>query len=86
MSKAIVTVTKKGQATIPKKMRVRHKIGKKALVVDTEQGFLVRAILDPSLKKGSLRSLFKTKTSKEIMNEIRREEFKREPKSSMQRT
>ena len=36
MSKAIVTVTKKGQATIPKKMRVRHKIGKKALVVDTE--------------------------------------------------
>ena len=40
MSEAIVTVTKKGQATIPKIMRDKHKIGRKAFVIDTEQGVL----------------------------------------------
>src|SRR5579863_2190253 len=37
MAQAVVTVTKKGQATIPKKMRERHGIGRKALVEDTEE-------------------------------------------------
>ena len=85
MSEAIVTVTKKGQATIPKKLRAKHKIGKKALVIDTKEGVLLRAIPDPSVEKGSLRSLFKTKTSHEIMKEIRQEEFKLEHKSSGRR-
>lgn len=61
MSNAIVTVTKKGQATIPKAMRDRHKIGRKALVVDTRDGVLVRPIPDPPMDKGSLKTLFKGK-------------------------
>ena len=82
MSEAIVTVTKKGQATIPRTMRDKHKIGRKALVIDTEQGVLLTSIPDPSMEKGSLKVLFKGMTSKEIMNEIRREEFTHEAKRS----
>jgi bifunctional DNA-binding transcriptional regulator/antitoxin component of YhaV-PrlF toxin-antitoxin module len=74
----VVTVTKKGQATIPKSMRERHKIGTKDLVVDTKQGVLVKPIPDPSMERGSLKNLFKGKTSKEIMTQIRREESKLE--------
>jgi bifunctional DNA-binding transcriptional regulator/antitoxin component of YhaV-PrlF toxin-antitoxin module len=32
---SIVTVTKKSQATIPKALRKKHRIGKKVLVIDT---------------------------------------------------
>ena len=85
MSQAVVTVTKKGQATIPRTMRETHKIGRKALVIDTERGVLFMSIPDPSMDKGSLKTLFKGKTSKEIMNEIRREEFTHESKSNRRR-
>ena len=85
MSETIVTVTKKGQATIPKKMRSKHKIGRKALVIDTEEGVLMKPIPDPSMEKGSLKSLFKGKTSKDIMNEIRQDEFRLEEKPSGRR-
>ena len=80
MSEAIVTVTKKGQATIPRIMRDKHRIGRKALVIDTEQGVLLTAIPDPSMEKGSLKALFKGKTSGDIMDEIRQEEFAHEAK------
>lgn len=82
MSQAIVTVTKKGQATIPRKMRDKHKIGRKALVIDTDKGVLVMPIPDPSMEKGSLKTLLKGRTSKEIMNEIRREESRYESRRS----
>jgi bifunctional DNA-binding transcriptional regulator/antitoxin component of YhaV-PrlF toxin-antitoxin module len=72
----IVTVTKKGQATIPKSMRERHKIGMKALVIDAKDGVLVRAIPDPSMERGSLKGLFGKKSSGDIMSEIRNEETK----------
>jgi len=78
MSEAIVTVTKKGQATIPNKMRERHGIGRKALVEDTEEGVLVRPLPNPSMERGSLKDLFKGKSSKEVMDEIRREDSARE--------
>jgi bifunctional DNA-binding transcriptional regulator/antitoxin component of YhaV-PrlF toxin-antitoxin module len=86
MSEAVVTVTKKGQATIPKGMRDRHKIGRKALVIDTDKGVLVRSIPDPSMEKGSLKTLFKGRTSKEIMSEIRQAELRHEAKRSGQQS
>jgi len=61
-------------------MRDRHKIGRKALVIDTDQGALVMPIPDPSMEKGSLKMLFKGRTSKDIMNEIRREKSNYESK------
>ena len=79
--KMVVTVTKKGQPTIPKAMRERHKIGRKTLVIDTQRGVLVKAIPDPSEERGSLKGLF-GKSSKEIMSEIRAEESELEAKDS----
>lgn len=74
----IVTVTKKGQATIPKKLREKHGIRRKVVVVDTEDGILLKPVQGPSAEKGSLRELFKDKTSKELVEEARQQEFKRE--------
>jgi bifunctional DNA-binding transcriptional regulator/antitoxin component of YhaV-PrlF toxin-antitoxin module len=42
----VVTVTKKGQATIPKSMRVKHRIGRKVLAVDVEQGVMLMSLPD----------------------------------------
>lgn len=80
MVETIVTVTKKGQATIPKELRDKHKIGKKALAVDTEEGVLLRPVPDPLMEKGSLKELFRGKTSRELIEEARSEEVKREKK------
>ena len=67
---AIVTVTKKGQATIPKKFRERHKIGKKVLAIDTKQGVLLRPIPSPLDEKGSVKKLFSA-TSRQLIREAR---------------
>lgn len=71
--RVVVSVTKKGQATIPKSMRERHGIGRKVLMVDTHLGVLVKAIPSPAKERGSLEGLF-NKTSEDIMTEIRAEE------------
>ncbi len=78
MVEIIVTVTKKGQATIPKQLRDKHKIGKKALAVDTKDGVLLRHIPDPAVDRGSLRSLFRGKTSLQLIEEARSDETKKE--------
>jgi bifunctional DNA-binding transcriptional regulator/antitoxin component of YhaV-PrlF toxin-antitoxin module len=85
MAEAVVTVTKKGQATIPKKMRERHSIGRKALVEDTEEGVLLKPLPSPSMERGSLRTLFKGRRSGEIMDEVRGEESMYEEKVSRRR-
>lgn len=78
MAETIVTVTKKGQATIPKKLREKHRIGKKVLAIDTKEGVLLKPVQDPRTEKGSLRELFKGKTSKQLVEEARTEEVKKE--------
>lgn len=80
MVDTVVTVTKKGQATIPKELRDKHKIGKKALAVDTKEGVLLKPVPDPLMEKGSLKKLFKGKTSRQLIEEARSEEAKREEK------
>lgn len=78
MVETIVTVTKKGQATIPKALREKHNIGKKVLVIDTQEGVLFKPVKDPAMEKGSLKELFGTKTSRQLVAEARAEEVKRE--------
>jgi len=73
-----VTVTKKGQATIPSKLRTKHKIGKKVLVIDTDAGVLLKPIADPVLEKGSLKELFAGAGSRQLIEEARSIEFRRE--------
>ncbi len=81
----VVTVTKKGQATIPKSMRVKHRIGSKVLAVDTQQGVMLMPLPDPAMEKGSLKKEFKGKSSKEIMDEIRSAELVQDNKKISRR-
>ena len=78
MPEAIVTVTKKGQATIPIRLRRKHKIGRKVLVVDTEAGVLLKPVPDPVEEKGSLRKLFEGRSSLDLIEEARAVEQQRE--------
>ena len=75
MDQEVVSVTKKGQATIPKSMRERHRLGRKVLAVDTQDGVMFKPLPDPAAEKGSLKDAFKGKSSKEIMSEVRKVEF-----------
>jgi bifunctional DNA-binding transcriptional regulator/antitoxin component of YhaV-PrlF toxin-antitoxin module len=80
MVETIVTVTKKGQATIPKELREKHKIVRKALAVDTKEGVLFKPLVDPLAEKGSLKKLFVGMTSNHLVREAREEEIKRQKK------
>lgn len=73
----IVSITKKGQATLPLKMRERHGLKRKALVIDTKDGLLIKPVPDPEEEMGSLKGLFK-KSAKELLKESRAEDIKRE--------
>jgi AbrB family looped-hinge helix DNA binding protein len=81
----IVTVTKKGQATIPKALRKKHRIGKKVLVIDTGEGVLIKPVQDPAMEKGSLKALFEGRTSRELVKEARLEEETKEEGQRAQR-
>ena len=80
MTETVVTVTSKGQATIPKKLRQKHGIERKAVVVDTKEGVLLKPIQGPAAEKGSLKKIFGGKTSKDIVEEARLEEARKEKK------
>ena len=74
----VVTVTKKGQATIPKKLRERHNIGKKVLVIDTAEGVLLRPVPSPTDEKGSIKKFFRGTTSGQMIREARSDEGRRD--------
>ena len=64
------TITKKGQITIPRKLRdeLNLKPGKKVFFVKSEDGVLIKPVVE---NVRSLRGILKTKvTSDEIQNEI----------------
>lgn len=74
MEHVVVTVTKKGQATIPKKFREQHGIRERALVINSKEGVLVKPVPDPLLEKGSLKNLFRGRTSRQLIEEARSKE------------
>jgi bifunctional DNA-binding transcriptional regulator/antitoxin component of YhaV-PrlF toxin-antitoxin module len=78
MNSKVVTVTRKGQATIPKAMRERHKIEEKALAVDVDEGVLLKPLPKPAQDRGSLRHLLRGRTARELLAENRSKDLKRE--------
>ncbi|MFQ6074933.1 MAG: AbrB/MazE/SpoVT family DNA-binding domain-containing protein [Candidatus Bathyarchaeia archaeon] len=76
----IVSVTKKGQATIPKDLREKFSIRDRVLVVETEEGVLFKPLPHPEDDFGSLRELFEGRTAMEILDEARRWDRMREKK------
>ena len=74
----IVSVTKKGQATIPKDLREKFKVGDKVLVVETDEGILFKPLPRPEDEFGSLKDLFEERSAREILDEARSRDLMRE--------
>jgi AbrB family looped-hinge helix DNA binding protein len=67
----VVSVTKKGQATIPKDLREKFKVGDKVLVVETDEGILFKPLPRPEDEFGSLKDLFEERSAREILDKAR---------------
>ena len=77
----VVCVTKKGQATIPKKLREKYGIKDRVSIEENEKGILLRPLPSPKNDFGSLKTVFKGKTSQELLKEARSEEFRKDRES-----
>jgi len=76
----VVSVTRKGQATIPKDLREKFGVGNRVLVVETDEGILFKPLPRPEDDFGSLKGFFKGKTAREILEEARTQDRTREKK------
>jgi len=74
----VVSVTKKGQATIPKELRKKFKVGDKVLVMETDEGILFKPLPSPEDEYGSLKDLFEGATARELLDEARAHERAKE--------
>jgi antitoxin PrlF len=71
----VVSVTKKGQATIPKKLRKKYGIKDKVIIEENEKGIILKPLPSPNDDFGSLKTVFKERTAQELLKEVRSEEF-----------
>jgi len=74
----IVSVTRKGQATIPKDLREKFGVRDRVLVVEMGEGILFKPLPRPEDDFGSLRELFEGKKAREILEEARMRDQVRE--------
>lgn len=78
MNRRIITITKKGQATIPLDLRKKLGFGTKALVEEAIGGVLFRPLPSVEDERGSLRNLYPGKSAREVLEEARAEDVRRE--------
>ena len=71
----VVSVTKKGQATIPKKLRTKYHIKDKVIFEENECGLVLKAAPTPDELFGSFKKFAKGKTARQLLEEARKEEF-----------
>jgi antitoxin PrlF len=71
----VVCVTKKGQATIPKRFRAKYGIKDKVIFEENECGLILKAVPTPNDLFGSFKESAKGKTARQLLAEARREEF-----------
>ena len=74
----VSSVTKKGQATIPKRLRQKYGIKDKVMFEENECGIVLKPLPSISEEYGSLKGLFKGKTARKLLDEARKEEFAQE--------
>ncbi len=74
MAEEVVSVTKKGQATIPKKLRDKYRIKGKVIIAEEDGKIVLKPIPTPEQEYGSLKTVFKDKTARTLLQEARREE------------
>ena len=68
-------MTKKGQATIPKRLRTKYHIKDKVIFEEKECGLVLKAVPTPDDLFGSFKKFAKGKTARQLLEEARREEF-----------
>ena len=78
LNRRVITITSKGQATIPLDLRKKLGFGKKALVEEAQGGVLFRPLPSVAEEKGSLRDLFPGLSAKEVLVEARAADVKRQ--------
>ena len=74
----VVSVTKKGQATIPKKLRQKYGIKDKVIFEENEFGIVLKRVPSPAELMGSFKAFAKGKTARQLLEESRREEVAQE--------
>ncbi len=72
----VVSVTKKGQATIPKRLRQKYGIKDKVVFEEDACGLVLKPLPSPTDDFGSLKPLAKGKTARQLLAEARKEETK----------
>lgn len=80
MNATAVRITKKGQATIPKNLRMKFGFGDRALVFERADGILLKPVSAISEERGSLRRMFKGETAVQILKNAREDDIRREKK------
>jgi len=76
----VVSVTKKGQVTIPKRLRIKYGITNKALFEETACGLVLKPLPSPKDDLGFLKPFANGKTARELLEEARNEELARDKK------
>jgi len=74
----VSSVTKKGQATIPKRLRQKYGIKDKVMFEENECGIVLKPLPSISEEYGSLKGFFQGKTARQLLKEARKEEFAQE--------
>ena len=74
----VVSVTKKGQATIPKRLRDKYGIKNKVIFEENECGLVLKPVPSPADLMGSFKAYAKGKTARQLLEEARKEEFAEE--------
>ena len=74
----VVSVTKKGQATIPKRLRLKYGIKDKVIFEENDCGIVLKPLPSISEEYGSLKGFFQGKTARQLLKEARKEEFAQE--------
>ena len=74
----VVSVTQKGQVTIPKALRDKFRVKEKVLVVETSEGILFKPLPRPEDDFGSLRKRFKGEVARKVLDEARSRDRLRE--------
>ncbi len=74
----VVSVTKKGQATIPKRLRTKYGIKDRVIFEESECGLVVKAVPTPEELFGSFKAFAKGKTARKLLDEARREEVNKD--------
>ena len=73
----VVAVTRKGQVTIPKRLREKYGIKDKVSVEECEQGIMLESLPSPENELGSLKSVFEGKSARQLLEEARRDDVAR---------